>query len=246
MPRRFIFAEEGSTEWKLHADTIKNLTSGGQIEARGMRSNDFTGRVPAFTPFIATNEYPTVQYADEALKRRLIGFPFSQPVSKAHEDGRFRVRITGNDAGREAVLAWLCAGYEMYAAAGGIGQPPGSAATATNELRGALSPLDHFIADCCELRLKPDPDRTDKSFREPSGDLYRALEGWWKEQGQKAAEMPTQNAFGRHLTDAGYPVSPDPEAISDGRKSRCRYGIRLKDDYRKIVLKGEEKADEDA
>lgn len=216
MPRRLIVAEEGSTEWKLHADTIKSLTSGGKIEARGMRSNDFTERTPAFVPVIATNEYPVVQYADAATKRRLFAFPFSQQVRQGEEDAGFRARLGSRD--REAVLAWLCEGYEDYARDQAIGDPPGAARIATETLRQSLNPIDQFISECCE---------TDLSYRTTPAVLFDSYSSWYEAEGLRASDKPTQTAFGRHLTDSGY-LLHDTEYSSGMRKSvRYRYGIRL-------------------
>jgi phage/plasmid-associated DNA primase len=221
MPRRILVAEEGSTEWQLHADTIKQLTSGGKIEARGMRSNDFTERTPAFLPFIATNDYPTVRYADAALKRRLVGFPFSRQIPLSEEDAGFRTRFLARD--RAAVLMWMLEGFDRYCHEG-LGAPPGEAALATAELRQALNPADIFLHECTTTKplASGEPPRVSASV------LFQALQDWWDEQKLKPSELPTKNAFGRHLTDSGYPVGLPGKRNEGGSRSRYRLGLRLK------------------
>ncbi len=147
MTRRVIFAEEASSEWNLHADNIKQLTSHGRIEARGMRSNIFTERIPAFTPWIATNELPEVRHADSATKKRLVAFPFREQVTLDDDDSDWITRLTEHDL--EGVLAWMVEGWRLYRDRG-IEQPPSDISEATQELREALSPIDTFLADMTE------------------------------------------------------------------------------------------------
>lgn len=221
MPRRILVAEEGSTEWQLHADTIKQLTSGGKIEARGMRSNEFTERTPAFLPLIATNDYPVIRYADAALKRRLVGFPFHQQISQGAEDAGFRTRFRARD--RAAVLMWMLEGFDLYCHEG-LGEPPGEAARATAELRQALNPTDIFLAECTTT----EPFASGKPARASASVLFQALQDWWEEQKFKPSELPTKTAFGRHLTDSGYPLGLPGRRDEGGSRSRYREGLRLR------------------
>ncbi len=194
MTRRVIFAEEASSEWNLHADNIKQLTSHGRIEARGMRSNIFTERIPAFTPWIATNELPEVRHADSATKKRLIAFPFREQVTLDDDDSDWITRLTEHDL--EGVLAWMVEGWRLYRDRG-IEQMPQPVAEATEELRSSLSPVDTFLADMTE-------ETPGKGIF--GGELYEHFELWWEKEGHRRGDILTRSAFGRALTDRGYPA----------------------------------------
>jgi phage/plasmid-associated DNA primase len=186
-----------------------------------MRSNAFTERTPAFLPFIATNDYPTVRYADAALKRRLVGFPFSQQIALENEDAGFRTRFRARD--KAAVLMWMLDGFDLYCTEG-LGEPPGEAALATAELRQSLNPADIFLYECTTTLplASGEPPRVSASV------LYQSLRDWWEEQGNKPSELPTKNAFGRHLTDSGFQLGPLSKRDEAGSRSRYRLGLRLK------------------
>ena len=213
IPRRIIVAEEANSEWNLHADTIKQMTSGSKIEARGMRSDEFVERAPAFVPFIATNDYPEVRYADEAVKRRLLAIPFTEQVSKREDDVNFRERFTAHDRG--AVLAWMIDGYEDYCT-NSLDDRPRRVREATAELRGLLSPIDQFIMSCCVF----DKDALTSATR-----LYHAFRDWWEAEGRRDSDCPTLTKFGRALADRGVEATPQMR----GPEGRIVYreGIRL-------------------
>jgi phage/plasmid-associated DNA primase len=194
----------------LHADNIKQLTSHGRIEARGMRSNIFTERIPAFTPWIATNELPEVRHADSATKKRLIAFPFREQVTLDDDDSDWITRLSEHDL--EAVLAWIVAGWKLYRERG-IEQMPPAVAEATQELREALSPVDTFLADMTELA--PGEGIL-------GGELYEHFELWWEKEGHRRGEILTRSAFGRALTDRGY-------AAKHTNRGSLRMGLKMQE-----------------
>lgn len=210
MTRRVIFAEEASSEWNLHADNIKQLTSHGRIEARGMRSNAFIERVPAFTPWIATNDLPEVRHADSATKKRLIAFPFRQQVTLDDDDSDWITRLTERDL--EAVLAWMVEGWRLYRDRG-LEQMPAEVAEATEELRQSLSPIDTFLSERCEAA---------PGEGVLGGELYEHFELWWDKEGHRRGDILTRSAFGRALTDRGYPARHT-------NKGSMRMGLKIQD-----------------
>jgi putative DNA primase/helicase len=217
MTRRVICAEEGSSEWHLHADMIKLMTSGGKIEARGMRSNSFVERSPMFTPFIATNDYPEIRFADMATKRRLIAFPFHQKVNPRLDDSQFRTRLGPADLA--AVLRWLLDGYAAYCERKLEGRPP-DVRDAVDDLSGTISPFDQFISECCKI---------DPKLYVPARDLYSGFSRWWADEGRRDSERPTQTSFGRAMTDRDFPSGVNPERLPGIReKIIYRHGFDLR------------------
>jgi putative DNA primase/helicase len=216
MPRRLIVAEEGSSEWNLHADVVKAMTSGGRIEARGMRSNEYAERNPAFTPVIVTNEWPEIKHADAAVKRRIVGIPFTAQLARGEDDTRLVSRFTAADY--SGILAWIVRGYADYLESGiELGSAPPEVTGITEEIHSSMSPVDQFIADCCVL---------DPEAKTEAGELYLAYRNWWDENG-KHGDPQNANAFGREISErTGYHPPKNPTSIA-GRKVRMRNGIKI-------------------
>lgn len=218
MGRRFIHATEASAEWKLHADTIKRITGGDQLTARGMFSNKFVERTASFTPWIATNEYPRIEHADSALFRRLIAIPFDRVVPDGADDPEFTLRFPSGEL--SGVLRWMVDGYKAYREKG-LDSIPDPVKDATAKLRSALSIIDRWIDDRCE---------TGEECRYPASDLYLDYNTWCLEEGIQEHERHSQTAFGRALTERGYQASDNPErwgSRKEGRKVKLRHGISI-------------------
>ena len=217
--RRMIHTTEASAEWRLHADTIKRVTGGDQLTARGMFSNKFVERTASFTPWVATNAYPRIEHADPALWRRLTTVPFKQVVAKATDDPGFTLNFPADE--RPAILRWLADGYVKYAK-NGLDDVPEPVREATEQLRVSLTPIDRWIADRCEV---------DSAFKYPANDLFHNYQGWCDEEAVPDKERYTQTAFGRLLTDRGYWTPDRPERVgkrSENRKARLRHGLRIR------------------
>lgn len=218
MGRRFIHTTEASSEWRLHADTIKRVTGGDQLTARGMFSNKFVERTASFTPWIATNAYPHIEHADSALWRRLVAIPFEEVVPDAADDPRFTLSFPRGEL--PGVLRWMADGWRMYSNKGldGIPEP---VRNATAALRVTLSTIDQWIAGRCE---------TGPDFRYPAMDLFYNFQGWCDEEGIPERERHTQTAFGRALSDRGFWTPDRPERVgprSESKKVRMRHGLRI-------------------
>jgi putative DNA primase/helicase len=146
--RRFIFASESSTSQHLHADQLKRIVGDDVLTARLMRGNEYFDLNPAFTPWLATNDYPTVEGADKATWRRLISVPFD--VAVPQNDQRPYAELMSDEAGRSAVLAWAVRGYRKWAADPGALTPdgwPSAVVESTAEMRGSLSHFDRFLGE---------------------------------------------------------------------------------------------------
>ena len=65
----------------LRSDILKAVTGGDSISVRGMRQNPRTETSTA-TLFFSANEMPSIRLVDEALKRRLLVWPFDHKPTK--------------------------------------------------------------------------------------------------------------------------------------------------------------------
>jgi len=211
--RRLIVAEELSAVQHLHADQMKRITGGTAITARGMRSNTYITRRPAFTPWIVTNEIPTIEGADRALLRRVIVVPWGQQIKQEEEDSFYFDRLMGSSA--EAILAWCVEGYEMWLNDPRISSLPAGALAAAGEFAEGVSDLGAWIA----ARL----DFGDGYYELPSR-LFEDYEIWCTDNGIRERDRLSGTAFGRRLNGLGMEKA---RKTIDGRQVPVRMGARL-------------------
>ena len=212
LTQRIIFASETSSAWHLHADAIKRMTGGDTIKARLPHRGEYFERIPAFTPWVRTNEVPQVTAADMALDRRLVVIPFDQTILESEEDHEAMERLRRESG--DAVITWAVHGLRRYRKEG-LGDLPVASIEAKFEFSSQLSPMHVFIEDMCERGTDSDMD-----YRIPVVELYGAYENWCFVNGVKDALNKIE--FGRRLTQVGVGTKID-------KSVRYRSGIRLKE-----------------
>lgn len=215
LPMRFVYAEEASRSWHLHPDQIKRLTGGAPITARAMRANEYMDRVPSFTPWLFSNHAPTIDGGDTALWRRMLVVPFDVVIPKNEEDARFRIAL-GSDGGRQAILAWLVRGYEMYLAAPDqIQEIPVGALAANAQFRAEVNDLSMCLGEITEsgteFYVRPD-------------DLYQAYRAWSELNNTNPRDILSGTKFGREVNGQ----HPKKLKKIDGKPVWVRPGIRIK------------------
>jgi putative DNA primase/helicase len=223
LSKRLVIAEELSAAQHLHPDQIKRLTGGSLISARGMRANSYYRRRPAFTPWLVTNETPTIEGADEALKRRILVVPFDVQIPRALEARNYLTRLL--ETSLEAILAWVVKGYEMYVERPDLAEIPVGAMKANLKFASELSDFHTFISDACD---------TGPDYSEGPSLLFVAYEHWCELKRVKERDRVSSTKFGRSLGSLGFDKD---RAMIDGKQTWVRTGIRLTEKYRKIVGK---------
>ena len=92
----------------LRSDLLKTVTGGDSISVRGMRQNPRTAKPDATLAF-SCNELPSIRMVDNAIKRRLLIWPFDhQPASVDTQLGAKLV----SPAHLGGVLQWLIVGMQ--------------------------------------------------------------------------------------------------------------------------------------
>lgn len=216
LPKRFIFCDEASFNWKLHPDQVKRLTGSGVISARKPFAKAAIHMRPAFTPWLMSNSVPHIEGADKALRRRLLVVPFGEEISSADEDVTFATRL---QAEREAVLAWAVEGYAELMAMGfaeGLATPPGAFAV-TQQFTDSMSNVDAFVAAACT---------TGDGMMSPPRALADAFDEWQEEQRIATRDKLSARQFALQLDANGYPQRP---TRVDGEVRRMRHGLQLND-----------------
>lgn len=223
LPRRVVVAEELSDYQHLHADQIKRLTGAGKLSARGMRSNEFVERLPAFTPWVMTNEIPTIEGGDAALKDRLLVVPFTQFQQRDRASSRKRRSILASAEAIQAVLAWAVEGWDRYATGSeDIRSVPAGALEAMLEFNSQLSEFHTFLSDCCD---------TGDEFSERPQDLFEAYQNWCSVTDVPPRDRRSGTKFGRDLAKMGFAKI---KVGNKGDQHWARVGIRLTDSARRI------------
>ena len=218
MDQRVIFASEASSAWRLHADQIKRVTGQDRIMARMPHVGASIDKVPDFTPWIVTNNIPTIDGADIALYRRLATVLFPHTIEGSDENVYFR-RDIAESGGLSGVLAWLVEGWNLYCS-DGLGDPPDRVVRSELKMREQFSDVDIFLAGFCE-------SGPGHEYRAVPSELYDAYEQWHEANGGISRDKMSGTAFGRALSARGYD-SKMVRAKGAGNPVRRRVGIRLK------------------
>ena len=207
--KRLLSASEASAEWYLHADQVKRLTGGDPIRARLLYSSTYIERVPAFTPWVATNAMPQMTGKDKAIERRLVCVPFREVVAEGAEDFRITVALASAE-GRSAVLAWAVRGWELYREEGMVA--PSAVVRATAKMLGEMSDLDVFLGEVTRVN--------------PTGKVSasKIFNSWmmWADANNVDVSRMSSNKFGRELSGRGYGVQTTSR---DGRSIKMRTGL---------------------
>lgn len=215
LPKRFLFASEASGEWSLHADVIKQMTGEDTIKARGLHSNVFVARVPAFTPWIATNAAPRINAADPALWRRLVVVPFRAVADS--EDVGLRARIVRDEA--KGVLRWLVDGWNDYKRLG-LDDMPNVMVEETIRLRESLSAVDAWLDD--------EADR-DPAAETKFQDLWDAWFAWQLDSDLPKYERLSKMQLADALTARGFATFKRRVPGGGDNKANFRRGLSLRE-----------------
>lgn len=212
--QRAIFAFEASSDWKLHADMIKRSTGQDKILARLPHSGTPIAKIPDFTPWVITNNIPTINGADQALYRRLCTVLFPNTIEDSRENEDFRITLVGNGE-LPGVLAWLVEGWNLYCQ-DGLSDPPAQVMLSELKMREQFTDIDQFLKECCD---------TGGGYKEVPSLLYERYEEWCDTNGMRGNDRLTGTKFGSALTARGY-IAKDVKV--DGKVPRRRLGLRLK------------------
>jgi len=175
---RFVYADEGSRRWELHADHIRHMTGRGRLVVRGMRSNVMVAQEPSFTPLTAGNELPRIKDADQALRRRIVALHFPHSVV-GREDVTRGDYFRRDPLTRAALLTQLAEGCRdayLY----GLGDMPQAWALSTWEAFGRLNHVGEFLQHMrdTEQLVEVDPGTVAASSCWKATELYATYAAW--------------------------------------------------------------------
>jgi putative DNA primase/helicase len=225
LTKRFVYAEEASSSWKLHPDQIKRITGGAPISARVPYAKEYMDIVPSFTPWLLTNHAPTIEGADAALWRRIIVIPFEVQIPEREEDPAFE-DVLESEAGRQAVLAWLVAGYQMWLDdPDRISYVPAGAEAAGRRFRAEVSDFASAMEELCEYG---EPD----AYRVTATQLHQAYTLWCDNNMIKEKDRISLQKMGKELKGLGYARK---QVKIEGQPTWFLTGLRLRNGWVKVA-----------
>lgn len=155
-----IEADEGK---RLCESTVKMLTGGDSIRARGMREN-FWEFKPTHKIWLSVNHKPTVRGDDDGIWRRIQLIPFKHKFTDDQKDKKFTAKLRPEKSG---ILNWMLEGLADWRV-NGLQVPP-AVAQASNEYRAQQDRLADWIADRCLVSA---------SMKEKAHALYVDYANW--------------------------------------------------------------------
>ena len=173
----------------LRSDLLKTVTGGDSISVRGMRQNPRTA-TPEATLMFSANELPSIRMVDNAIKRRLMIWPFDhQPVKV---DAQLIAKLaTPEHLGN--VVQWLITGLEKYVRildAGNEMPIPDAVANATAEYFDEVDTIAQWAEACVDLEGET-----------LAATLYQSYRAWCETASRKSL---SERSFGlwlsRHYT----------------------------------------------
>lgn len=221
--RVVVNTEASDTGEKLSADAIKRMTGQDKISIEIKYSNEITEGVPAYVPIIATNHAPQLDGIDNALRKRVLVYPFNHQIAEekdlVHRFNEIKAQCP------EAFLAWLVDGWKAYCDQGfafdTIPEIVETRRQFNDEMAGAIG---DFLTECIRQTGNPED-------RVTNDNLYRVYKRWAGRGGEE--NLWSERKLGREMKKAGFP--PGGQDWIDGKVRRYRRGIRFAEEWEKYL-----------
>lgn len=176
---RMVTTYERSGRQTLDEEVIKRLTGGDKITARFLYKEAFE-YTPQFLIVMSTNNKPTVETADHAMKRRVMLVPFEVTIPEEEQDRLLEQKL---EAELDGILSWGILGATMYCDAGLA--IPARVSAATNQYRHEMDPMEDFAELLCA-----DPTAITKG-----SDIRTMLTRWAEDEGIDPKHLPNARAW---------------------------------------------------
>ena len=186
---RIAISSETPEHGRLDEATMKSLTGGDTIMARGMRE-DYWPFSPTHKLVLATNHRPQIAGTDNGVWRRLRLVPFAVCIPEKEQDPHLLEKLKQEADG---ILVWMLDGLREYQKR--RLEPPDAVRLATHEYRRSEDILGEFIED----RLLEAPGQ----FL-PSSALLAAYVHWCNEQGIPDVRRLTTRTLTTRLKERGF------------------------------------------
>jgi putative DNA primase/helicase len=196
---------------ELREGSVKSMTGGDAITARGVYATASVEIKPTWAVFMPTNHKPIVKGSDNGIWRRLVLMPFDRNFDDDPTVVKDPDREKTLLAEMEGVLM-LCVRAAMAYQTDGLAQPAAVKA-ARDSYRTQMDLLGEWLEDCCEIG---------SGLQAESNRLWLSWEQFAKDRGI-LNYVKSSIALGRRLE----------QRFPSGKSSgvRMRTGLRLKSEH---------------
>lgn len=206
---RFVYVNEPDEGSELREGTVKSMTGGDEISARGMYAKNSIEIKPTWVVFMPTNHKPIIKGSDNGIWRRMGMIPFERnfendPLIK--NDKNRKMKLQTETTGILSLMVQAALRYQRDGLT-----PPKKVRAARDEYRNQMDLLAEWLEECCEIA---------SDFVCETGHLWESWEGFAKRRGL-ISYIRSSAALGRRL-DQRFPSC----RLSGGIRGRS--GIRLK------------------
>jgi P4 family phage/plasmid primase-like protien len=208
---RFLYVNEPDENGELREGSVKSMTGGDAITARGVYATASVEIKPTWAVFMPTNHKPIVKGSDNGIWRRLVLMPFDRNFDDDPTVVKDPDREKTLLAEMEGVLM-LCVRAAMAYQTDGLAQPAAVKA-ARDSYRTQMDLLGEWLEDCCEIG---------SGLQAESNRLWLSWEQFAKDRGI-LNYVKSSIALGRRLE----------QRFPSGKSSgvRMRTGLRLKSEH---------------
>ena len=232
LTKRAVFCSEFEEGDNLSAAMIKRITGGNDKITQEIKfSNSIISRVPQFVAILPTNETPSIDGSDDALKNRLMVVPFEHTPEKIDKQAAHIVKNTC----AVAVLNWLIEGYMEYRRLGFLPRTSGMEKS-TEEFSAELDEIATFARDVLHShsdRKRMEPVNCPDEWCIQSGTLYARFEQWWRNNKMNENKKPSQIKFSRRMKALGFVVHQKRYGDSTGK---FYIGVKIKSQVDRDVI----------
>ena len=212
---RFVYVSEPDENSELREGSVKAMSGGDALSARGVHGKETVEFLPSFVVFMPTNHKPIVKGSDNGIWRRLMLLPFTRNfeadptiVKDPKREEKLAVELPG-------ILTWIVRGALIYSSQGL--RATGSVKAARDAYREQMDLLAEWLDECCEVG--------DSYFTENS-ELWASWYEFAKNRGL-LTYVKNSTSLGRRL---------DSRFSADKVKGkRGRRGLRIRDDFDTLV-----------
>lgn len=209
---RFVYVNEPDENSELREGSVKSMTGGDAITARGLFAKHSVEITPTWTVFMPTNHKPIVKGSDNGIWRRLKLIPFERNFEEDPNVTKDPMREEKLLAELPGILAYIVKSALIYQRDGLV--EPASVRAARDSYRNQMDLLSEWLEECCEIR---------HDFSEESNRLWMSWEQFAKNRGI-LNYVKSSVALGRRLDSRFI-------AYKGSRGVRMRKGIRLKGEF---------------
>ena len=146
---RFVYVNEPDENGELREGTVKSMTGGDVITARGQRAIHSIEILPTWVVFMPTNHKPIVKGSDNGIWRRLKLIPFERDFDNDKTIIKDPLRAEKLKAELPGILSLIVRSAVRYQREGL--SEPNSVRAARDSYRTQMDLLAEWLDDCCEV-----------------------------------------------------------------------------------------------